>query len=264
MNGIKIKEQKMIKTPLLEIEDLCATVDDKEIIKNFNLTIYENEVHAIMGPNGAGKSTLSYVICGKDGYEVTSGSIKFKGQNLLAMNIEERARAGIFLVMQHPVEIPGVSSSTFLKYALNDIRKSNNLSQLDTMEFLKTLKDEAKTLGINSEMLKRPINVGFSGGEKKRMEALQMAVLQPSLAILDEADSGLDIDALKMVAEKLNSLKNQNRSMLLITHFPRLLNYIKPDFVHIFANGHIVKSGNKDLAFELEQNGYAEFIRNDT
>lgn len=253
----------MSKTPLLEIEDLCAKVDNKEIIKNFNLTIYENEVHAIMGPNGAGKSTLSYVLCGKDGYEVTSGSVKFKGQDLLAMNIEERARAGLFLIMQHPVEIPGVSASTFLKHALNDIRKANNQPQIDTMEFIKTLKEEAKSLSLNNDMLKRPINVGFSGGEKKRMEALQMSILQPSLSILDEADSGLDIDALKTVAEKLNLLRQQNRSMLIITHFQRLLNYIEPDYVHIFANGHIVKSGNKDLAIELEQNGYSEFIRND-
>lgn len=263
MIGIKTKEQKMNKIPLLEIEDLCAKVNDKEIIKNFNLTIYENEIHAIMGPNGAGKSTLSYVLCGKDGYEVTSGSIKFKGHDLLKLNIEERARAGLFLVMQHPVEIPGVSSSTFLKHAINDIKKANNEPLLDTMDFIKTLKSEAKSLSLDNEMIKRPINVGFSGGEKKRMEVLQMAMLNPALSILDEADSGLDIDALKMVAEKIKSLKDEKKSILIITHFQRLLNYLEPDFVHIFANGHIVKSGNKDLAAELEQNGYADFIRND-
>ena len=250
-------------TPLLEIEDLYATVDGKEIIKGFNLTINEGEVHAIMGPNGAGKSTLSYVLCGKDGYEVTSGSIKFKGQDLLSLNVEERARAGLFLIMQHPVEIPGVSVSTFLKHALNDIRKANDLPLIDTMDFIKTIKDEAKSLSLTNDMLKRSVNVGFSGGEKKRMEALQMALLKPDMAILDEADSGLDIDALKTVAEKITSLKDKKRSMLIITHFQRLLNYIEPDFVHIFANGHIVKSGNKELAVELEQNGYADFIRND-
>ena len=261
MIGIKTKDKTMSKTPLLEIEDLCASVDGKEIIKNFNLTINEGEIHAIMGPNGAGKSTLSYVLCGKEGYEVTSGNIKFRGQDLLAMNIEERARAGLFLVMQHPVEIPGVTANTFLKHAINDIKKANNEPQIDTMEFIKNLKAEAKTLNIDNEMLKRSLNVGFSGGEKKRMETLQMAILKPSLSILDEADSGLDIDALKMVADKINSLKDGTRSMLIITHFQRLLNYIEPDFVHIFANGHIVKSGNKDLAVELEQNGYAEFTK---
>ncbi|MBQ7304448.1 MAG: Fe-S cluster assembly ATPase SufC [Alphaproteobacteria bacterium] len=250
-------------TPLLEIEDLYATVDGKEIIKGFNLTINEGEVHAIMGPNGAGKSTLSYILCGKDGYEVTSGSIKFKGQDLLSLNVEERARAGLFLIMQHPVEIPGVSVSTFLKHSLNDIRKANDLPLIDTMDFIKTIKDEAKSLSLTNDMLKRSVNVGFSGGEKKRMEALQMALLKPDMAILDEADSGLDIDALKTVAEKITSLKDKKRSMLIITHFQRLLNYIEPDFVHIFANGHIVKSGNKELAVELEQNGYADFIRND-
>lgn len=261
MIGIKTKEQKMSKTPLLEIEDLCASVDGKEIIKNFNLTINEGEIHAIMGPNGAGKSTLSYVLCGKEGYDVTSGNIKFRGQNLLAMNIEERARAGLFLIMQHPVEIPGITASTFLKHAINEVKKAHNEPQIDTMEFIKNLKAEAKTLNIDNEMLKRSLNVGFSGGEKKRMETLQMAILKPTLSILDEADSGLDIDALKTVADKINSLKDGTRSMLIITHFQRLLNYIEPDFVHIFANGHIVKSGNKNLAVELEQNGYAEFTK---
>ena len=251
----------MDKIPLLEIEDLCAKVDNKEIIKNFNLTIYEGEIHAIMGPNGAGKSTLSYVLCGKEGYEVTSGEIRFKGKNLLKMNIEERARAGLFLVMQHPIELPGVSATTFLKHAVNDIRKANDLPQIDTMEFIKDLKKTASKLYLDNDMLKRPLNVGFSGGEKKRMEALQLSVLNPTLAILDEADAGLDIDALKLVAEQIKSLKDDKKSMLIITHFQKLLNYIEPDYVHIFANGRIVKSGNKNLALELEQNGYSQFTK---
>lgn len=252
----------MSKSPLLEIEDLCARVGDKEIIKNFNLTICEGEVHAIMGPNGAGKSTLSYVLCGKPGYEVTSGSIKFKGKNLLAMSIEERAREGLFLIMQYPVEIPGVPTNAFLKHAVNAVRKHQGEPELDTMEFLKTVREEASKLGINADMLKRPVNVGFSGGEKKRMETLQMAVLKPAMAILDEADSGLDIDALKVVADGVNNLRDGKRALLIITHYQRLLNYIVPDFVHVFADGHIVKSGNKNLALELEEHGYADFVRN--
>ena len=248
-------------TPLLEIEDLCARAGDKEIIKDFNLTINEGEVHAIMGPNGAGKSTLSYVLCGKPGYEITSGSIKFKGRDLISMSIEERAREGLFLIMQYPVEIPGVPTTAFLKHAVNAIRKHNHESELDTMAFIKMVRETGKNLGIDAEMFKRPVNVGFSGGEKKRMETLQMAVLKPDMAILDEADSGLDIDALKVVAGGVNSLRDGKRSMLVITHYQRLLNYIIPDFVHVFANGHIVKSGDKNLALELEEKGYAEFIR---
>lgn len=250
-----------MKTPLLEIEDLYAEVDGKQIIKGFNLTINEGEVHAIMGPNGAGKSTLSYVLSGKAGYTVTSGSIRFKGKDLLAMSTEERAREGVFLIMQYPVEIPGVPTTTFLKHAVNAVRKYRNEPELDTMEFLKMVREEGRQLGIDNEMLKRPVNVGFSGGEKKRMETLQMFVLKPDFAILDEADSGLDIDALKVVAEGVNRLRNEKRSMLVITHYQRLLNYIVPDFVHVFADGHIVKSGNKNLALELEQNGYAEFVK---
>ncbi len=249
-----------MKTPLLEIEDLYAQVGDKEIIKNFNLTINEGEVHAIMGPNGAGKSTLSYVLTGKPGYEVTSGSIKFKGKDLLSMSPEDRAREGVFLVMQYPVEIPGVPTSTFLKHAVNAVRKHNNLTELDTMEFIKVLREEGKKLGIDNDMLKRPVNVGFSGGEKKRLETLQMSILKPNFAILDEADSGLDIDALKVVSDGVNALRDGKRSMLVITHYQRLLNYIVPDFVHVFADGHIVKSGDKSLALELEESGYAEFI----
>ncbi len=248
-------------TPLLEIEDLSARVCDKEIIKGFNLTINEGEVHAVMGPNGAGKSTLSYVLCGKPGYEVTGGSVWFKGKNLLAMPPEERAREGIFLCMQYPVEIPGVPVTTFLKHAVNAVRAHQNLSELDTMSFIKLVREEGKKLGLDAEMIKRPVNVGFSGGEKKRLETLQMSVLNPALSILDEADSGLDIDALKVVAEGVNALRDGRRSMLVITHYQRLLNYIVPDYVHVFADGHIVKSGDKDLALELEETGYAEFIK---
>lgn len=251
----------MTKTPLLEIEDLHARVCDKEIIKGFNLTVNEGEVHAVMGPNGAGKSTLSYVLSGKPGYEVTSGSIRFKGRDLLAMSTEERAREGIFLCMQYPVEIPGVPTTTFLKHAVNAVRKHQNMPELDTMEFVKMVRDEGRKLGIDAEMIKRPVNVGFSGGEKKRLETLQMSVLKPLFSILDEADSGLDIDALKVVAEGVNALRSEQRSMLVITHYQRLLNYIVPDFVHVFADGHIVKSGDKSLALELEEKGYAGFVK---
>ena len=248
-------------TILLEIEDLCARVGNKEIIKNFNLTINEGEIHAIMGPNGAGKSTLSYVLSGKAGYEITSGTIRFKGMDLTKMSTEERAREGIFLCMQYPVEIPGVPTSTFLKHAINAVRKHRHLPELDTFEFLKELKEVGAKLGINNDMLKRPINVGFSGGEKKRLEALQMSILKPCFSILDEADSGLDIDAMKIVAESINSLHNDKTSMLVITHYQKLLNYIVPDYVHVFSDGHIVKSGDKNLALELEKNGYAEFVK---
>lgn len=246
---------------LLEIEDLYARVGDKEIIKGFNLAINEGEVHAIMGPNGAGKSTLSYILSGKPGYEITSGVIRFKGKDLTAMTPEERAREGIFLCMQYPVEIPGVPTATFLKHAINAIRKHQALPELDTFEFLKTVREEGQKLGINNEMIKRPVNVGFSGGEKKRLETLQMSVLKPAFSILDEADSGLDIDALKVVADGVNALRDGQRSMLVITHYQRLLNYIVPDYVHVFADGHIVKSGDKNLALELEEKGYADFVR---
>lgn len=251
----------MTKTPLLEIEDLCARVCNKEIIKGFSLTINEGEVHAVMGPNGAGKSTLSYVLCGKPGYEVTSGSIRFRGKDLLAMCPEERAREGIFLCMQYPVEIPGVPTTTFLKHAVNAIRQHQGLPELDTMQFVKLVREEGRKLGLDNEMIKRPVNVGFSGGEKKRLETLQMSILQPQLSILDEADSGLDIDALKVVADGVNALRDGKRSMLVITHYQRLLNYIVPDFVHVFADGHIVKSGDKNLALELEETGYAGFVK---
>lgn len=246
---------------LLEIEDLHAKIDGKEIIQGFNLTINEGEIHAIMGPNGAGKSTLSYVLTGKPGYEIISGSIRFKGKNLLELSTEERAREGIFLCMQYPVEIPGVPITTFLKHAINDVRKYHDLPELDTFEFIKTLREEGKKLGIDNDMIKRPVNVGFSGGEKKRLEVLQMSILKPDLSILDEADSGLDIDALKVVADGVNALRDGHRSMLVITHYQRLLNYIVPDFVHVFADGKIVKSGDKSLALELEEKGYAEFVK---
>ena len=248
-------------TPLLEIEDLHARVCDKEIIKGFNLTINEGEVHAIMGPNGAGKSTLSNVLTGKPGYEVTSGSVRYKGRDLLKLSVEERAREGIFLCMQYPVEIPGVPTSTFLKHAVNAVRKHQNLPELDTMEFIKILRQEGKSLGLDADMIKRDVNVGFSGGEKKRLETLQMSILKPTLAILDEADSGLDIDALRVVAEGVNALHTNDNALLVITHYQRLLNYIVPDFVHIYADGKIVKTGGKELAMELEQKGYAEFVK---
>lgn len=244
---------------LLEIEDLHASVGGKEIIKGLNLTINEGEVHAIMGPNGAGKSTLSYVLTGREGYEVTSGSIKFKGRDIRDMSIEERANEGLFLSMQYPVEIPGVPITTFLKHAVNAQRKYKGLSELDTLAFIKQIRLDGKTLGIDNDMLKRHVNVGFSGGEKKRLEVLQMTVLKPSLAILDEADSGLDIDAMKVVANGVNALRDGNRSLLIITHYQRLLNYIEPDYVHIYADGKIVKSGDKTLALELEEYGYSNF-----
>ncbi len=250
-----------MKKPLLEIEDLCARVGSKEIIKNFNLTINEGEVHAVMGPNGAGKSTLSYVLTGKPGYEITSGHIRFNGKDLTKMSVEDRAREGLFLIMQYPVEIPGVPVTSFLKHAVNAQRQYHNEPELDTMEFIKMLREEAKKLGIDGEMLKRPVNVGFSGGEKKRLEALQMAVLKPRLAILDEADSGLDIDAVKVVSEGVNALLDGSRSLLVITHYQKLLNYIEPDFVHVFADGHIVKSGGKELSEEIEMNGYAAYVK---
>ena len=245
---------------LLEIKDLYARVDNKEILKGLNLVIREGETHALMGPNGAGKSTLSYVITGKPGYEVTSGSILYKGKNLLEMPPEQRACEGIFLSMQHPVEIPGVSISTFLMHALNSVLKYKNQPILDTLAFIKELRAEAAKLGIDNQMLKRFVNAGFSGGEKKRLETLQMAVLKPAFSILDEVDSGLDIDALKIVSEGVNSLKTKENAVLLITHYQRILNYITPDFVHIYADGKIVKSGGKELALELEEKGYADFI----
>lgn len=248
-------------TPLLEIEDLSAGVDGKEIIKDFNLTINSGEVHALMGPNGAGKSTLSNILCGKQGYHVTSGRIWFKGKDLLKLSPEERACEGIFLAMQSPVEIPGVPITAFLKHSVNAIRKYRGEPELDTMEFIKMVREEGKKFNLDAEMIKRAVNVGFSGGEKKRLEALQMAVLKPDFAILDEADSGLDIDALKIVADGVNALRDGKRSMLIITHFQRLLEHVVPDFVHIYADGRIIKTGGRELAAELEQTGYAGFMK---
>ena len=245
--------------PLLEIKDLFARVGDKEIIKGLNLKINRGEIHAIMGPNGAGKSSLSYVLSGKDNYEVTSGKVLFKGKNLLSLSTEERAHAGLFLSMQSPIEIPGVAVSNFLKQAVNSVRKANNEPELDMLSFMKLLKTEAQKLQISPEMLKRFVNVGFSGGEKKRFETLQMALLKPDFCILDEIDSGVDIDALKTISEGINSLKNENNAFLIITHHEQLLQQIVPDYVHIFADGQIIKTGDKTLAHEVEESGYGKF-----
>jgi Fe-S cluster assembly ATP-binding protein len=248
-------------TPILEIKNLHVKVEeeDKEILKGVNLTLPAGEVHAIMGRNGSGKSTLSYVLAGKDGYEVTEGQILFHGEDLLEMDAHERAAAGLFLAFQYPIEIPGVATMTFLKAALNAQRKSRGEEELKIPVFMKMVKDAAAKLEIKQEMLKRPLNVGFSGGEKKRAEILQMALMQPSLCVLDETDSGLDIDALKIVSEGVNHLRSENRSMLVITHYQRLLNHIVPDRVHVFSDGRIVESGDRDLALELESKGYAGF-----
>jgi Fe-S cluster assembly ATP-binding protein len=245
---------------MLEIKNLHAAVDGKEILKGIDLKINAGEIHAIMGPNGSGKSTLSYVLAGREGYEVTQGSVKFRGQNLLELKPEQRAAQGIFLAFQYPVEIPGVSNVNFLKSALNAIRKSRGEKELDAMQMLKLLREKSKNLGMTEDMLKRAVNVGFSGGEKKRNEVLQMAILEPALCILDETDSGLDIDALKIVADGVNTLRSKDRSMLVITHYQRLLDYIKPDFVHVLAQGRIQKSGGAELARELEAKGYASFV----
>jgi Fe-S cluster assembly ATP-binding protein len=244
---------------MIEIKNLHAKVDGKDILKGVDLTIRPGEVHAIMGPNGAGKSTLSYVLAGREGYEVTDGSVAYYGKDLLALEPEERAAEGVFLAFQYPVEIPGVANTTFLKTAINATRKHRGEKELDAMQFLKILREKTKALGMSDDMLKRAVNVGFSGGEKKRNETLQMAILEPKFAILDETDSGLDIDALKIVAEGVNALRSPERSMLVITHYQRLLDYIVPDFVHVLAAGRIVKSGGKELALELEKNGYRDF-----
>ncbi len=246
--------------PLLEINGLHATVDGKPILKGIDLTIEAGEVHAIMGPNGSGKSTLSYVLAGREGYEVTAGEVRYDGENLLEMAADERARAGLFLAFQYPVEISGVAGTTFLKAALNAVRGHRGDSPLDAMQFLKYVRQKAGALNITDDMLRRPLNVGFSGGEKKRNEVLQMAVLEPKLAILDETDSGLDIDALKLVAGGVNALRASDRSLLVITHYQRLLDYIVPDHVHILADGLIVRSGGKSLALELEEKGYGAFV----
>ena len=244
---------------MLEIKNLHASVDGKAILKGIDLTIGPGEVHAIMGPNGSGKSTLAYVLTGREGYEVTEGQVLYQGRDLLAMSPEERAGEGVFLAFQYPVEIPGVPNTTFLKEALNAQRKHRGETPLDAMEFIKLIRRTIKDLGISDELLKRPVNVGFSGGEKKRNEILQMAILEPTLAVLDETDSGLDIDALKTVADGVNALRAPERSILVITHYQRLLDYIVPDRVHVLAQGRIARSGGKELALELERTGYAAF-----
>ena len=241
---------------MLEIKNLHVTVDGKPILKGLTLTIGAGEVHAIMGPNGSGKSTLAYVLAGRDGYEVTDGSIVYEGRNLLELAPEERAREGIFLAFQYPVEIPGVGSNSFLKAAVNAVRKHRGLPEYDAMEFLKLIREKREQLGVAEDMLKRALNVGFSGGEKKRAEVLQMTLLEPRLAILDETDSGLDIDALKVVATGVNALRGPERAILMITHYQRLLDYVVPDFVHVLSDGRIAESGGKDLALKLEREGY--------
>jgi Fe-S cluster assembly ATP-binding protein len=244
---------------MLEITNLSAKIDEKQILSGLNFHVKAGEVHAIMGPNGAGKSTLSNVIAGRDDYEITDGDIIFKGNSILNLAPDERAALGIFLAFQYPVEIPGVPTLTFLKTALNSIRKKRNQEPLDTVTFSKLIKQKAKQLDMSMDMLKRPLNVGFSGGEKKRNDILQMSLLEPSLCILDETDSGLDIDALRIVAQGVNYMRSPERSMIVITHYQRLLDYIKPDYVHILANGKIVKSGDASLALELEKDGYAGY-----
>ena len=250
--------------PLLEIQNLHATVGDKEILKGINLVIKPGQVHAIMGPNGSGKSTLSYILAGRDGYDVTKGEVLFDGKDLLSMPADERACAGLFLGFQYPVEIPGVATMTFLKTALNAVRAYRGDDPLDAMQFLNYVRQRAMVLNVTDDMLRRALNVGFSGGEKKRNEILQMAVLEPRLAVLDETDSGLDIDALKIVAEGVNAMRTPERGMLVITHYQRLLNYIEPDHVHVLAQGKIAASGDKGLALELEKNGYAMLGLEDT
>ena len=242
---------------MLKIENLHATIDGKAILNGLSLEIPAGEVHAIMGPNGSGKSTLSYVLSGREGYEVTGGSVTFHGQDLLAMEPEQRAVAGMFLAFQAPVELPGVGNANFLRTALNAIRRAKGEAEIDAMQFLKLARARMKVLNMPDDMLKRPVNVGFSGGEKKRNEMLQLAMLAPSFAVLDETDSGLDIDALKMVADTVNSLRGPNFSALVITHYQRLLNHIVPDRVHVLAAGRIVRSGGPELAQELEASGYA-------
>lgn len=245
---------------MLSIRNLHAAIDGKEILNGIDLTLEAGKVHAIMGPNGSGKSTLSYVLSGRDDYEVTAGAVELDGKDILGLEAEERAAAGLFLAFQYPVEIPGVQTTTFLKTAVNAVRKARGEPELDPVTFLKTLKAKAEQLGVKDEMLKRPLNVGFSGGEKKRMEILQMAMLEPRVAILDETDSGLDIDALKIVAEGVNALRGAGRTFLVITHYQRLLDYIKPDVVHVLAKGKIVKTGGPELAKQLESTGYAGYV----
>src|SRR5690242_8344789 len=244
---------------LLEIKDLHVEIDGSEILKGLDLEVNAGEVHAIMGPNGSGKSTLAYVLAGKEEYRPTAGEVRFNGRDLFAMGPDERAAAGLFLAFQYPLEIPGVASMTFLRTALNAQRKKRGQPELSTPDFIKRVRETSGKLGIDQEMLRRAVNVGFSGGEKKRNEILQMALLEPRLAVLDETDSGLDIDALKIVADGVNRLRAPERSFVVITHYQRLLNYIVPDVVHVLSRGRIVKTGGKELALELEKSGYAQF-----
>ncbi|HUU66204.1 MAG TPA: Fe-S cluster assembly ATPase SufC [Methyloceanibacter sp.] len=244
---------------MLEIKNLHANVGGREILKGLDLTLPTGEVHAIMGPNGSGKSTLAYVLAGKEDYEVTDGSITWNGTDLLALDPSERAATGVFLAFQYPMEIPGVATMTFLRSAVNAVRKARDEEELSTPDFMRVVKEKAKGLKIDAEMLRRPLNVGFSGGEKKRNEILQMTLLEPSLCVLDETDSGLDIDALRIVADGVNALRSKERSMLVITHYQRLLDYIVPDRVHVMSNGRVARSGGPELALELEKSGYAEF-----
>jgi Fe-S cluster assembly ATP-binding protein len=243
----------------LEIKNLHVEIEDKKILNGLTLSVEKGQVAAIMGPNGSGKSTLAYVLAGKDGYRVTEGDVKLDGNSVLDMAPDERAAKGVFLAFQYPVEVPGVATMTFLRTALNAQRKTRGEAEVSTPEFMKIVRDTAKDLGISQEMLRRAVNVGFSGGEKKRNEILQMAVLQPRLAVLDETDSGLDIDALRIVADGVNRLRSPERAMIVITHYQRLLNYIVPDVVHVMAKGKVVKSGGKELALELEAKGYAQY-----
>ena len=246
---------------MLEIKNLHVTVAGKEILKGLNLRVDAGQVHAIMGPNGSGKSTLSYVLAGRAGYDITEGSITYNGENLAALPPEARAAKGVFLAMQYPVEIPGVTTMMFLKSALNAQRRARGESELDAIGVLKSVRKKAATLNVSEEMLKRALNVGFSGGEKKRLEILQMALFEPKLAILDETDSGLDIDALRLVAEGVNALRGPSRAMLVITHYQRLLDYIVPDRIHVLAGGRIVAEGGKELALELEAKGYEHIVK---
>jgi Fe-S cluster assembly ATP-binding protein len=245
--------------PLLEVKNLHVEVADKKILNGLDLTVEKGKVHAIMGPNGSGKSTLSYVLAGKSGYEITQGEVLFNGENIAGMEPDERAAKGLFLAFQYPIEIPGVATMTFLRTAVNAQRKARGEAELSTPDFIKKVREAAGELGISQDMLRRAVNVGFSGGEKKRNEILQMAMLQPRLAVLDETDSGLDIDALKIVADGVNALRSPERSFIVITHYQRLLDYIVPDVVHVLSKGRIVRTGGKELALELEEKGYAQY-----
>ncbi|HEY0439571.1 MAG TPA: Fe-S cluster assembly ATPase SufC [Xanthobacteraceae bacterium] len=245
--------------PLLQVKDLHVEIDGKKILNGLDLTVDRGQVHAIMGPNGSGKSTLAYVLAGKEDYEVTAGEVLLDGENILEMPVDERAAKGLFLAFQYPMEIPGVASMTFLRTAINAQRRARGEPELSTPEFMKKVRETAKQLHIDQDMLRRGVNVGFSGGEKKRNEILQMAMLEPRLAVLDETDSGLDIDALKVVSDGVNALRSPDRSMIVITHYQRLLNYIVPDVVHVLSKGRVVRTGGKELALQLEEHGYAEY-----